>query len=143
MNDRWSLAYTPEWVKSPQAFPLSPALPLKPPAAGHAPGAVKRFIENLLPEGRALDITATTYRLSKSNIYALISAPGTETTGPSGAGGRTRRRRPSPPRMRPFVTSAGAETDSTRTLPVAPASAVLPWLNRRCGGQACPGDRRH
>lgn len=81
MNDRWSLAYTPEWVKSPQAFPLSPALPLKPPAAGHAPGAVKRFIENLLPEGRALDITATTYRLSKSNIYALISAPGTETTG--------------------------------------------------------------
>jgi serine/threonine-protein kinase HipA len=42
---------------------------------------VKRFIENLLPEGRALDITATTYRVSKSNIYALIRELGTETTG--------------------------------------------------------------
>ncbi len=81
MNDRWSLAYTPAWIKSPQAFPLSPALPLKPSTAGHAPGAVKRFVENLLPEGRALDISATTYRVSKSNIYALISALGTETTG--------------------------------------------------------------
>jgi serine/threonine-protein kinase HipA len=60
---------------------LSPALPLEPMAAGHAAGAVKRFVENLLPEGRALDITATTYRVSKSNIYALISALGTETTG--------------------------------------------------------------
>jgi serine/threonine-protein kinase HipA len=38
-------------------------------------------VENLLPEGRALDITTTTYRVSKSNIYALISALGTETTG--------------------------------------------------------------
>lgn len=41
----------------------------------------KRFVETLLPEGRALDITATTYRVSKSNIFALINAPGTETTG--------------------------------------------------------------
>jgi serine/threonine-protein kinase HipA len=42
---------------------------------------VKRFVENLLPEGRALDITATTYRVSKTNIFALIHALGTETTG--------------------------------------------------------------
>ncbi|CAN5915945.1 hypothetical protein BH11PSE8_BH11PSE8_22700 [soil metagenome] len=42
---------------------------------------MKRFVENLLPEGRALDISATTYRVSKSNIYALIGALGTESTG--------------------------------------------------------------
>jgi hypothetical protein len=42
---------------------------------------VKRFVENLLPEGRAFDITATTYRVSRSNIYALIRELGTETTG--------------------------------------------------------------
>jgi serine/threonine-protein kinase HipA len=81
MNDLWSLAYDHDWAKTPEAFPLSPALPLEPPAAGYVAGAVKRFVENLLPEGRALDITATTYRVSKSNIFALINALGTETTG--------------------------------------------------------------
>ena len=81
LNDRWSLDYDADWVASPRAFPLSPALPFQPSGNGYAAGAVKRFVENLLPEGRALDITATTYRVSKSNIYALISALGTETTG--------------------------------------------------------------
>jgi serine/threonine-protein kinase HipA len=81
LNDRWWLDYDADWVAAPGAFPLSPALPFQRSAAGHAVGAVKRFVENLLPEGRALDITATTYRVSKSNIYALISALGTETTG--------------------------------------------------------------
>ena len=81
MNDRWSLDYDAPWVALPEAFPLSPALPFEPPSSGYAAGAVKRFVENLLPEGRALDITATSFRVSKSNIYALISALGTETTG--------------------------------------------------------------
>ena len=81
LDDRWSLDYAPHWVAAPGAFPLSPALPLQRPADGYAAGAVKRFVENLLPEGRALDITATTCRVSKANIYALISALGTETTG--------------------------------------------------------------
>ena len=81
LNDLWSLDYEPDWVSTPDAFPLSPPLPLEPPASGYAAGAVKRFVENLLPEGRALDITATTYHVSKSNIFALINALGTETTG--------------------------------------------------------------
>ncbi len=81
LDDRWSLDYDRDWVNTPEAFPLSPALPLEPPANGYAAGAVKRFVENLLPEGRALDITATSYHVSKSNIFALINALGTETTG--------------------------------------------------------------
>lgn len=81
MGDAWSLDYDADWVRQPEAFPLSPALPFEPPAAGYAAGAVRRFIENLLPEGRALDVTATTYRVSKSNLFALINALGTETTG--------------------------------------------------------------
>lgn len=81
LNDQWSLDYDAAWVARPGAFALSPALPLQPPAAGYAVGAVKRFVENLLPEGRALDITASTFHVSKSNIYALISALGGETTG--------------------------------------------------------------
>ena len=81
LNDQWSLDYEHAWVNRPDAFPLSPALPLEAPASGYVTGAVKRFVENLLPEGRALDITATTYQVSKSNIFALINALGTETTG--------------------------------------------------------------
>ena len=81
LNDRWSLDYDHDWVDTPEAFPLSPALPLAPSLDGYAAGAVKRFVENLLPEGRALDIAATTYRVSKSNIFALINALGAETTG--------------------------------------------------------------
>ena len=81
LNDRWSLDYDPVWVNTPQSFPLSPALPLEPPANGYATGAVKRFVENLLPEGRALDITATTYHVSRTNVFALINALGAETTG--------------------------------------------------------------
>ncbi len=80
LEDRWSLYYDPGWVGSPQAFALSPALPFE-AAEGYSTGAVKRFVENLLPEGRALDVAATAYRVSKSNLYALISALGTETTG--------------------------------------------------------------
>ena len=81
MNDLWSLDYNVDWVNTPQAFPLSPALRFEPPASGYATGAVKRFVENLLPDGRALDIIASTYRVSKSNVFALINALGAETTG--------------------------------------------------------------
>lgn len=81
LNDRWSLDYDDDWVRTPEAFPLSPPLPLDPPADGYAVGAVKRFVENLLPEGRALDITATMYHVSKTNIFALINELGKETTG--------------------------------------------------------------
>lgn len=81
MNDQWTLQYTSEWFRREDAFPLSPPLPFEPPATGYAPGAVKRFVENLLPEGRALDISATTYHVSKSNIFGLINALGAETAG--------------------------------------------------------------
>jgi len=55
LNDRWSLDYDHDWIDAAEAFPLSPALPLVPSLDGYAVGAVKRFVENLLPEGRALE----------------------------------------------------------------------------------------
>lgn len=80
-EDLWTLEYTPSWITEPNAFPLSPILSFVPPRGGYAPGAIKRFVENLLPEGRALDISATTYSVSKNNIFALINALGIETAG--------------------------------------------------------------
>lgn len=109
MNDLWSLAYEPQWVNASQAFPLSPALPFQPAATGYAAGAVKRFVENLLPEGRALDITAATCRVSKSNVFALIHALGAETTGAfrvlAGGGGTAIHRRHATPGGEPRRTA--------------------------------------
>lgn len=80
-TESWSLAYSPAWKKSPDAYNLTPALPLHPPVGGYASSTVKRFLENLLPEGRALDIVVSSNGIAKSNIYGLIRALGSETTG--------------------------------------------------------------
>ncbi len=81
LDDAWTLAYTPAWLADPDAYPLSPALPLAPPAGGHRSASVRRFLENLLPEGRALDIVASVRGVAKTNVHGLIQALGTETTG--------------------------------------------------------------
>jgi serine/threonine-protein kinase HipA len=84
-HDTWDLTYTPQWCDRPDSFSLCPSLPL-PPSGLHGsipypPGAIKRFLENLLPEGRALDAVAASQRISKSNIFGLIRAIGSEATG--------------------------------------------------------------
>jgi len=80
-DETWALAYSPEWLASPEAYGLSPALPLQAPGDGYTSASVRRFIENLLPEGRALDIVAASQGVAKSNVYGLIQALGAETTG--------------------------------------------------------------
>jgi serine/threonine-protein kinase HipA len=42
---------------------------------------VRRFIENLLPKGRALDIAATIHKVSRNNIFGLVRELGAETAG--------------------------------------------------------------
>lgn len=81
LDDAWSLAYADNWLASPSAFPLSPILSLKPPERGYDSRSIKRFIEHLLPEGRALDDAIAANGLAKSNVYGLIRALGTETAG--------------------------------------------------------------
>lgn len=80
-DDFWSLEYDANWVASPNALPLSPALPLFSATNTYASGTIKRFVENLLPEGRALDISASTYGVTKNNVFALIQQLGVETAG--------------------------------------------------------------
>jgi len=50
-------------------------------SSGSDSGAVKRFIMNLLPEGQGLEELSSMMHLSKSNVFGLIKAIGTETTG--------------------------------------------------------------
>ena len=78
-SDAFSFRYDPDWIANPQCFPLSPAFPLN--GNPDTFGSIKRFIENLLPEGRALDVVATSQRIAKNNIFGLIREIGKETSG--------------------------------------------------------------
>jgi serine/threonine-protein kinase HipA len=80
-DDRWRLTYDAAWRADPRSFPLSPALPLLEPEGGHASASIKRFIEHLLPEGRALDVAVQYNGLARTNIFGLIRALGVETAG--------------------------------------------------------------
>lgn len=80
-DDRWALSYAEPWVGDAQSYPLSPTLPLVRPAADYASASIKRFIEHLLPEGRALDVAVTYNGLAKTNVFGLIWALGAETAG--------------------------------------------------------------
>ncbi len=107
LDDTWALAYTPQWRADRNAFALSPALPLSPAEHGYRSATIRRFLENLLPEGRALDIVASSRGVAKSNIYGLIQALGSETTGafrflPQGEDGT----RPQSPQVARVITLA-------------------------------------
>ncbi|WP_164963936.1 HipA domain-containing protein [Rubrivivax sp. JA1026] len=80
-DDRWSLSYAEPWVADARSYPLSPALPLTRPPADYPSASIKRFIEHLLPEGRALDVAVAYNGLARTNVFGLIWALGTETAG--------------------------------------------------------------
>lgn len=75
-TDQYSLTYNQYWLDN-AGFSISPHL--SPEAAPSE--ALKRFLANLLPEGRWLDELSLTQQISKANIFGLINAIGSETTG--------------------------------------------------------------
>lgn len=79
LEEHFSFGYDAAWRETKDSYSISPHIPLNGPSA--ASSTVRRFIENLLPEGRALDIVSTTYQVSRNNIYGLIRELGQETAG--------------------------------------------------------------
>lgn len=83
-TNRFAFTYAQSWLGSPDRFALCPALPLLRPK-GETPdshsAAVRRFFENLLPEGHALDDAAAANKVSKANLVGLLVALGRETAG--------------------------------------------------------------
>ncbi|SEB17783.1 HipA domain-containing protein [Variovorax sp. YR216] len=77
-HDDFSLNYDPEWVASPVGYALSPQLPLNGSGSSRA---IRRFLENLLPEGVALDVASRDARVTRNNIFGLIRHLGHETAG--------------------------------------------------------------
>lgn len=81
---RHAFRYSAEWLSSKARYALGPTLPLE---AGevvtdeHHSAVVRQFFENLLPEGQALDVAASTHKLSKGNLMGLLVALGGETAG--------------------------------------------------------------
>jgi serine/threonine-protein kinase HipA len=78
-DDVYAFAYDAQWARSQRAFPLSPHLPLK--GGNAASGTVRRFLENLLPEGTALDVASKFSNVTKNNIFGLVRHLGRETAG--------------------------------------------------------------
>jgi serine/threonine-protein kinase HipA len=76
MEDIYNLEYNESWLGG-EGFPVSPHL--KPPEINSE--KIKRFLSNLLPEGKWLEELSVNSRLSKSNIFGLIAKLGAETTG--------------------------------------------------------------
>lgn len=76
--DRIDFQYRPQWLAHKNRFQLSPHLPFKGEISSVA---VRRFIDNLLPEGRALDIVSSFTNIQKTNLFGLIRVLGRETSG--------------------------------------------------------------
>ena len=77
-QDTFSLTYSPQWITDRRGYALSPHLPLDGQASS---SSIRRFLENLLPEGRALDVASVHSNIQKNNIFGLIRHLGKETTG--------------------------------------------------------------
>lgn len=75
-SDAYALEYDETWIAG-GGFPISPHVKFQ-----NAPDdSVRRFLSNLLPEGRWLEQLSLSAQISKSNTFGLIAAIGSETTG--------------------------------------------------------------
>lgn len=79
LNDGFSFHYDQGWAQAEGGYSISPHIAKSGPGASS--GTIRRFLENLLPEGRALDIVAGTFQVARNNVYGLLRQLGQETTG--------------------------------------------------------------
>jgi len=75
-GDRYGLEYARSWLEG-QGYAISPHLQ---PGECET-GKVKRFLSNLLPEGKWLEELSIDHQISQSNVFGLIALIGAETTG--------------------------------------------------------------
>lgn len=74
-----SFQYTPEWLASRGAFPLSRTIPLRPGC--HRREAIEPWLANLLPEERQLTLVARSLGLDRSDALAILREIGADTAG--------------------------------------------------------------
>ncbi len=72
----FSFEYTQEWKK--EGFEISPHIRFDTPTAS---GTIKKFLDNLLPEGKGLEVFSLFFQITKNNTLALTREIGNETSG--------------------------------------------------------------
>ena len=78
-DGRLSFSYSPRWLQSPSAQPLSRSLPLRPESFDDK--ATRPFFAGLLPEGDKRKLVAMALQVSSQNDYALLNGIGGECAG--------------------------------------------------------------
>lgn len=76
IEDTYKLEYSDEWRKN--GFAISPHILLGKTTGS---GVVKRFLENLIPEGKGLQDITEFAHISKNNTFAIIKTIGYDTSG--------------------------------------------------------------
>ncbi len=76
LEDRYTFGYEENWQEG--GFELSPHLKFNSDISSKS---IRNFIENLLPEGYALEQIIKQNHLSKNNFFGILNAIGIETTG--------------------------------------------------------------
>jgi serine/threonine-protein kinase HipA len=75
-EDVYTFTYSEDWAE--HGYEISPHLPFYSVISS---ASIKRFLDNLLPEGKGLDDLTSFMHISKNNIFGLIQAIGFETSG--------------------------------------------------------------
>lgn len=82
-NGLWTFGYGLEWVKSADAYPLCPGLPLQ--VGRHVDGAsvrpVQWYFDNLLPEEGQRHLIASAARIAEADAFGLLAHFGAESAG--------------------------------------------------------------
>lgn len=79
----WSFQYSPAWLEHPDAFALSPHLPLgeEPLLDGASRRPVQWYFDNLLPEEGQRTLLARDARLDQADAFGLLAWYGAESAG--------------------------------------------------------------
>jgi len=75
-NENYHFTYHQDWVDN--GFTISPHLPFNEECSSIA---IKRFLENLIPEGEGLEDIANFAHISKNNTFAIMHTIGYDTAG--------------------------------------------------------------
>jgi len=110
----YKFEYIKEWQES--GYEISPHLAFDNPISS---GVIKRFLENLLPEGKGLDDLTSFTHISKNNIFGLIQAMGFETSGALSFG---RTHKDTTPLFRPIT-----EKELTQRIDEIESKSIIIW----------------
>lgn len=82
-DDIWTFEYEDTWRSAPDAFPLSPALPLaeKRISDGSTQRTVQWYFDNLLPEELMREVISKEQHIGASDAFGLLECLGAESAG--------------------------------------------------------------